>query len=905
LGSCTNRGRIIPVEDLSKILKENQGIELYRSYYSFDKEILEHFQKYKSVRSFKGTTYLEKIIFDIDKDTNTDTHTLGRARAFYNRLKDDFELDGGYIRIYFSGRGYHIVIPDIFGFKPSNVLHYHVKETLEKYFPEADSIYDATRLLRVVNSKNLKTGLYKIPLTPEELFSNDAEGIKKLAEAPRTINGYYKGLELRPLPKLDHLVEYKKIALEVKEDKVAQETNYVTCVQNMITDGPTEGTRHHKLLRISDAWRKSGIPRKTAFIALKEWANNLEPEEVRHVIESVYDSTTINYGCNDKVRLKYCDPKCIFYRTRNNSVEIVSAEDAEAHYHRKMQNPNSGFSLKDIYDTDYWFNNGELTILIGDTKLGKGLRLDEDILTEKGFVKMKDLTLKDKVFDGSKFVSINWISEVWNIDNYKLTFDDNTSVICDKNHLWQVEQRDKKGNRNTRVLSAQYLNDFGLRKGQGRNERNKFRIPMIAPVDFPEKELPIEPYLLGVWLGDGTSKNANVTSADPEIMANINVLGYKTEKKKTKYSWLIKGLSEKLTSCNLKGNKHIPDVYLYGSIKQRLELVRGLMDTDGYAGNRCLEFCNTNKNLADGMIMLLRSLGIKCRIKSKQPLREGKPFGKMTYLVQFNTTMTVFRLTRKVNSQYKSMPNNRSLFRYIKSIEKVDSQPTKCISVNSLQETFVVSKDFILTHNSCIMQNIVVKIPHKKVLYFSFEMSLDLTFRRFLQIANNMTKEQVNVHYKKSKTGLAYNINHIKIIHTAPNLTDLRKIIADNSPDVVVIDTLDCLQVTNFNDTNTKTEMIANGLRMLAQSMNIGIIAIQHVSKSAAQDEKGYSKAMTVHSGKGSSSVEQKADRVLSFEGNKEMSTRVFKTLADRDQMPMKMLINFNKQTLVMERIYE
>ena len=577
MGSCTNRGRIIPVEDLSKILKENQGIELYRSYYSFDKEILEHFQKYKSVRSFKGTTYLEKIIFDIDKDKNTDTHTLQSARAFYNRLKDDFELDSGYIRIYFSGRGYHIVIPDIFGFKPSNVLHYHVKETLEKYFPEADSIYDATRLLRVVNSKNLKTGLYKIPLTPEELFSNDAEGIKKLAEAPRTINGYYKGLELRPLPKLDHLVEYKKIALEVKEDKVAQETNYVTCVQNMITDGPTEGTRHHKLLRISDAWRKSGIPRKTAFIALKEWANNLEPEEVRHVIESVYDSTTINYGCNDKVRLKYCDPKCIFYRTRNNSVEIVSAEDAEAHYHRKMQNPNSGFSLKDIYDTDYWFNNGELTILIGDTKLGK----------------------------------------------------------------------------------------------------------------------------------------------------------------------------------------------------------------------------------------------------------------------------------------------------------------------------------------SCIMQNIVVKIPHKKVLYFSFEMSLDLTFRRFLQIANNMTKEQVNVHYKKSKTGLAYNINHIKIIHTAPNLVDLRKIIADNSPDVVVIDTLDCLQVTNFNDTNTKTEMIANGLRMLAQSMNIGIIAIQHVSKSAAQDEKGYSKAMTVHSGKGSSSVEQKADRVLSFEGNKEMSTRVFKTLADRDQMPMKMLINFNKETLVMERIYE
>lgn len=580
IGSVTNRGRIIPVEDLAKILKENQNIELYRSYYTFDKEILEHFQKYKSVRTFKGMLYLEKIIFDIDKGSNTDTFTLQRVREFYNRLKDDFEVGKDHIRIYFSGRGYHIVIPNIFNFKPSPVMHYHVKETLEKYFPEADSIYDNTRIIRVVNSKNLKSGLYKVPLTPDELFSLDAEGIMKLALKPRTINGYYKQFEATALPDLNNLVEYDKIELKTSEGKPAQETNYVTCVQNMITEGPSEGTRHHKLLRISDAWRKTGIPRQVAFTALKEWANNMEPHEVQHVVENVYDSPTINYGCNDRLRIKYCDSKCIFYRTRNNAVDVVASDIAEAYYHKQMFNAQSGFNLKDIFPGmkyNYWFNKGELSILIGDTKLGK----------------------------------------------------------------------------------------------------------------------------------------------------------------------------------------------------------------------------------------------------------------------------------------------------------------------------------------STIIQNIITKLTDKKVIYLSLEMSLKLTFRRFIQIAHNLTKADVDNHYKKSKSGLASAIDHVKIIVTAPNLEDLRKMIADHAPDIVVVDTLDCLQVTGFNEENSKIGMIANGLRMLAQSMNVGIIGVHHISKSASQDEKGYSKAMTVHSGKGSSAVEQKADRVLSFEGNRDMSTRVFKTLADRDQMPMQMLINFNKDTLRMEMLNE
>ena len=351
-------------------------------------------------------------------------------------------------------------------------------------------------------------------------------------------------------------------------------------------------------------------------------------------------------------------------------------------------------------------------LIIEGRKNGKALALDTDIPTPNGFVKMKDVSVDDYVYgaDGKPHL-VTCVSEVFkNHDCYKVTFHGGYSVVCDAEHIWTVKNR--KGNV-TDKTTEQMLHYFKKRK-DGKGTEYLYRVPMTKPVEYSEKILPLDPYTLGIWLGDGSSRDPRITVFDDdmkEIIENIESNGHKTKiyynKNRAKSIGVdVVGRGKEnptltaLRKLDLIENKHIPDIYLSASVDQRTELLCGLMDTDGYCSKdgEC-EFSQKNEKMVDQFRQLLSSLGIVSSKKKKVVTLNGKKFD--AYIVSFfcDKTNPCFKIKRKA-SRLKDHLNKRMQWNSIIGIEKIDSVDCKCISVDSDDHLYLATKNYICTHNT-------------------------------------------------------------------------------------------------------------------------------------------------------------------------------------------------------------
>ena len=162
-GSPRNRGSLIPKKDLLKYINPEEP--LFRSIYLYDKPAYEYAQNNGGLKNYFGKRAIDNIILDIDKGSSSNEHTRQKAIAMVVRL-EEFDVSHKSIQCYFSGSGYHISIPNsCFNFASSDNVHYIVKNTIAKIFPEVDSsIFMRTGIYRVAHTINLKTNLYKIPI---------------------------------------------------------------------------------------------------------------------------------------------------------------------------------------------------------------------------------------------------------------------------------------------------------------------------------------------------------------------------------------------------------------------------------------------------------------------------------------------------------------------------------------------------------------------------------------------------------------------------------------------------------------------------------------------------------------------------------------------------------------------
>jgi hypothetical protein len=359
------------------------------------------------------------------------------------------------------------------------------------------------------------------------------------------------------------------------------------------------------------------------------------------------------------------------------------------------------FQTCDYWDSSAW-HRGIADLIITDTDREraflvdyKGLALDTKIPTPTGFTTMGEIQVGDTVFSESgDQCTVIGKSNVKQLPCYRVTFTDTTSVVCDEEHLWKLADG--------KVVGVHDL--MGHHNGWQRIKPPK--ILTAAPLALPDVELPIDPYVLGLWLADGTCAHGEITKPDSFIWEEIQRRGYEVDMSTGIYkdkcpTRTVKKLRTQLRLNGLLNDKHIPAVYLRAGYQQRLDLLRGLMDGDGSANytRKQAVYSTTNPDLADAVCELLSTLG-------QRPLKSTANFNGfgldvVGYPVSFRPIgINPFLLPRKADIMLPGWGAGDSWFRRIKSVEAIPSVPTQCIMVDSNDHTFLCTERMIPTHNT-------------------------------------------------------------------------------------------------------------------------------------------------------------------------------------------------------------
>jgi deoxycytidine triphosphate deaminase len=344
---------------------------------------------------------------------------------------------------------------------------------------------------------------------------------------------------------------------------------------------------------------------------------------------------------------------------------------------------------------------------------GKALALDTPVPTPDGWRTIGDLEPGDWVFAPSgQEIPVTAVSEVMlGRPCREVLLSDGTSVVADVDHLWRVRTYDDPPHRRRTLTTDQIAQS--VRRGSG----YRWRLDQCAPVQYDERALPIDPYVLGAWIGDGTSKAAIITCNDQPILREIEMAGYPVQRASGPIAYRIGGaghsrdgdtgryvqndsLSSALARLGVFGQKRIPHEYLEASVSQRRALLEGLMDTDGYVDTlgRC-DITTIDRGLAEQYAELIASLGHRPLIATKTATLYSKVCG-LRHEVTFTPREIVFRLPRNRARQQLTQRFNRG--RSITGVRPVDSVPVRCIQVGSEEGTFLITRRYIPTHNSSL-----------------------------------------------------------------------------------------------------------------------------------------------------------------------------------------------------------
>lgn len=354
--------------------------------------------------------------------------------------------------------------------------------------------------------------------------------------------------------------------------------------------------------------------------------------------------------------------------------------------------------------------------VVASRQIGKALDIDTPIPTPDGFKSNGELVKGDVVL-GSNGLPCNVTHAhdvMYDRECYELVFDNGDRIITDADHNWYTQSRTERKRHciGSVKTTKEILNTLTC----GRKVVEPMhRIKISSPINYPERELALHPYVLGVWLGDGSSGCARIHCDvnDKEelkthiLNSGINItdtgddrcyIGLIGDKK-----WSSDCPTKALRKLNVLNNKHIPQEYLFSSIEQRRELLRGLMDTDGFInkGGVC-QFYSSNIILHENVKQLVSSLGVKWSSTSKFPKIKDKVYDEH-FILTFTPTFECFKFERKKTRQRLEIKSDRSTFLYIKEVNPVKSRPVRCITVDSEDSLFLAGHSYIPTHNSTML----------------------------------------------------------------------------------------------------------------------------------------------------------------------------------------------------------
>lgn len=426
---------------------------------------------------------------------------------------------------------------------------------------------------------------------------------------------------------------------------------------------------------------------------------------------------------------------------KNNPGEIVKAAARHRliNFARYMQ---SDLALEPFHVVYYtlldMFAHGKIRKMIVQQppQHGKEISDNQIVATTKGLKKHGDLIVGDYVFgrDGTP-VKVLWVSEKTRSE-YVVSFSDGAKIECHGNHEWTVYNRFRQ---KEETIETKHMASSTIYNGDGkRGSRYKYHVDSNVCVMFDSRNVDLDPYVLGAWLGDGDSSCGiiHIGNNDVEIIGN-STYKFKESKGTTTRKFYSPELNLLLKNNGLIKNKHIPDMYKYNSVEVRKNVIAGLIDTDGYVYHRNgrITISNTNKRIIDDAAFILRSLGqsvVVCEFKPRVS-SSGIVGKKIVYQLCFNPTMTFPTKVKRKKITKLSINKKRAIV----SIERKEGLGYgNCIQVEG--GIYLVGDTFIPTHNSegssrKLPAFMLGLDPDKKICIGSYAATIARDFNRDVQ----------------------------------------------------------------------------------------------------------------------------------------------------------------------------
>ncbi len=442
--------------------------------------------------------------------------------------------------------------------------------------------------------------------------------------------------------------------------------------------------------------------------------------------------------------------------------------------------------------------------------------------------------------------------------------------------------------------------------------RPNHAVSCAEPLVLPEADLPLAPYLLGTWLGDGTTAATSLTCADEQMSENIRTEGIVVASSRvpTRHGLRLPELERPARSCEVCGAefrpgllqartcgtscaglgarngsvqarlrtvgvldvKHIPALYLRANESQRRSLLAGLLDTDGYATSRgTLEIGVTTARLASDIRELVVSLGYRAELRTKQVRGRTGP----CYTIAFASAERVFGIDRKVHRQHAEVRAGART-RFIVDVRRVPSVPVRCVQVANAAHMYLAGRTMVPTHNSTLALDIArsASIKHgKPSVIFSLEMSrVEIMMRLFSAEATVSLQNMRSGHMSDQDwTRLARRSSELAeaplFIDDSPNLTMMeirakaRRLRQRHDLQLVVIDYLQLMTSNKRVETRQQeVSEFSRAMKLLAKELDVPVIALSQLNRGP---EQRTDKKPLLSDLRESGSIEQDSDVVL------------------------------------------
>jgi len=577
---------------------------------------------------------------------------------------------------------------------------------------------------------------------------------------------------------------------------------------------------------------------------------------------------------------------------------------------------------------------GNLVLVAASSGVGKAQPLRELIATPNGFVRMGDIKVGDEVLGSNgKPVNVIGVFPQGERDTYRVHFKDKTFVDCDYDHLWNVNtyyqrvaykfkagvsKRDNsKGTRcdkrykmpdyTYRTMSLREICSYKLKNWNG---SRKFKIPTLNnPVEFSTKELKINPYLFGYFIGDGTFGRCSISigKSDHDTFSklldtyNSDYSFYHHHNKKREL-WNIQceqkfcqDLACYFHRDTKSVDKYIPIDYLYNSIENRILLLNGLMDSDGTCDkNGRASFSTKSKQLAENVKTLVLSLGGYAIITSKKRGYFNKKYNEyrdcgIHYNVQISLcdiNIPIFKFIRK--QERVIYRNKYKDDRYIDKVEYIGKEGCQCIKVDAEDELYL-TKDFIVTHNTSISTAIAQsaatckckanKYEGFKVMQIYFEDNHKAIRRKHMGAITEIEAMLINTHeHAKRAEELAEEYEHKDLIKKNIKLGRFRsgqmtpqqikqyitlEINKGFKPDMVIIDYFECVANPVVRNITNEWKLETEKMRQLENMIVEFDIALVTTTQGTKESAEG--KLLRLHNISGSAGKYQVGHMVITL----------------------------------------